>query len=169
MDLANSFNSIPSGIYSLVGVVLGFGLNWFKDYLSNRAKLYYSLQQETPYEGWDYSTTSKTGPSGYLIEIYNCGKNPALINNVRIEWKNNLIDTLIPEPVTILPYHSYKFELSKQDYEVLIRWVEINPKISSVKVIAYTMDGGDIRGDLDITFISMQAQVCFTNLVNRSH
>ncbi len=168
MDLLTSLNQIPSGIYSLLGVVVGFGLNYIKDYYSNRAKLYYSLQTEAPYDDWSYEKYAKTpkeGSSGYIILIYNCGKSRVLINDVRLKWKDKLIDALILTPVTILPYHNYRCELSKQDYEVLVRWVEQNPDITEVEVVAYTMNGDTIKGILDISFIAMQTQLNFTNSI----
>lgn len=75
MDFMVAINQIPAGVYSLLGVIVGFCLNFAKERYDNRARLYFSLGKEIPYEGWSYDKMDKTGPSGYVLEMYNCGKN----------------------------------------------------------------------------------------------
>jgi len=165
MDLMIWFNNIPSGIYSLLGVLLGFGLNLFKDWLVTRNKLVYVFQIDNSYEKLDLNHVDKFGPSGYIIEMYNCGKNPLLINGVAIANvnDNNFIDMPIKETIVILPFYKYNLELSKQDYETICWWYEKDNKtMDTVKIISSTLDGKEISQRVKIPFIMFPVNNNFT-------
>lgn len=104
MDFISALNQIPSGIYSLLGVVLGFGMTCTRDWYSNRDKLFCSFESEIPYEGWEYDKTPKEGESGKIIKMYNCGNKPLLIEDISIVYKKMPIDGVLTNPVAILPY-----------------------------------------------------------------
>lgn len=104
MDFISALNQIPSGIYSLLGIVLGFGMTCTRDWYSNRDKLFCSFEAEIPYEGWEYDKTPKEGDSGKIIKMYNCGNKPLLIENISIVYKKMPIDGVLTNPVAILPY-----------------------------------------------------------------
>ena len=156
MGVIDFMNQIPSGIYSLLGVAMAAVINEIRDWYTNRDRLYCALQTDTPYEDWSYENTTKTGPSGYVIELYNCGKNPLIIDGGRLVWKNHFIDAVLSGPITILPYHSDKCILSKQDYEVLRGWLKKGPSINTVSLLVNTVDGKMIKGDLNISIIAFQ-------------
>ncbi|MGP2526686.1 hypothetical protein ACTUHY_01725 [Acidaminococcus sp. LBK-2] len=165
MDLMIWFNNIPSGIYSLLGVLLGFGLNLFKDWLVTRNKLLYVFQIDHSYGKLDFSHVDKSGPSGYIVEMYNCGKNSLLINSVTISNinDNNFIDIPIRETIVILPFHKYDLELCKQDYDTICWWYEKgNKKINIVKIISFTLDGKEISQKVKFPFIMFPVNDDFT-------
>lgn len=158
MDFISALNQIPSGIYSLLGVVLGFGMTCARDWYSNRDKLFCSFESEIPYEGWEYDKTPKEGDSGKIIKMYNCGNKPLLIEDISIGYKKMPIDGVLTNPVAILPYQEKSCSITKQDYQVMCRWVE-NDLQGKVYIIAYTVDGERIRRELDIRILRLRYSV----------
>ena len=141
---------------ALVGVIVGFVLNMARDWWYNRNRLYYSLKAEEPYEDWEPEKARKYDPSGYILEVYNCGKNPVIIDNVSLRWENSIIDSLESETVTILPYHSHEIILAEQDYGAIRRWGELAPNLEEVDVVAHTVSGNRVKGKLNLGLIKLQ-------------
>lgn len=149
-------NSIPNSLYGIIGVVIGFCLNIIKDNHDRKPRLYYSLCEIKMEDGWKYEQVTKTGPSGYYISIYNCGREPVMLNNMSVHGKNQLIaDALMEECVTILPYEKYDCMLSKQSFDNLLFWCK-KLNLKEYQIQADTITEKTIKGKLDITLIAMQ-------------
>ena len=148
VDFIMCLNQIPSGIYSLLGVIVGFALNFFKDWYANRNKLYYSLQPNGMNEGFEYWQIPDDGSSGYSLEMYNCGKNPLMIESAELVHDGKTIGPVLVGPVTIPPYQKYECELCKQDYETLRWW---NKEL--FQVVARTVDEKEIKRPLHISIV----------------
>ena len=154
MDFLYALNQISPGIYSLLGVFVGFGLNFWMNCYYNRYRLCFLLKAVTMEAEWDYTRALKTEPSGFTVVIYNYGKNPVMISAGSIVRGNKSIDGLVPETVTVLPYQTCECILAKQDYGALREWVAEDRKLNIVDFVAITVEGKEFKGKLDITAIA---------------
>lgn len=126
-----------------------------RDWWYNRNRLFYLLKANID-EDFVGTNARKYDPSGYVIEVYNCGKNPVIIDSVSLHWKNSRIDSIECETITILPYHSHEMILAVQDYMEIRRWGEVDKNLKEVSVIAHTVSGNRIKGKLNLELIKMQ-------------
>lgn len=147
---------IPSGVWAIGGVIIGFVLNMIKDYYVQRPQLFYSLITVIADVESEYRT--KTSPSDYKIEVYNCGIKPVLLNHMALytnDGEKIIVDTLIIECTKILPYEKYSCCLAHQDYTAIQYYCE-KSNLNSCKVIAWTVGNKQIEGSLDLSMFSVR-------------
>ncbi len=161
MSLIEILNSIPAGFYTLLGVALGFCLNLIKDWYDNRNILCCGLRATTVEDDWNIFKSLKVGPSGFIMEIYNCARNPLLIESMRLIRKSKFIDVVIPEIATVMPYQKYEYQLTRQEYETLIEWATEDMTRRLVKVKIRTVMRNSVSCNLDITLIMMHTGIPF--------
>lgn len=148
-------DGILSGVFAIGGIIIGFILNIIKDYYMQRPQLFYSLISVLSEIEPEYRT--KTSPSDYEIEIYNCGVKPVLLNYIALYTNDNKIiaDVLLVESTRILPYEKYSCCLAHQDYMAIQRYCD-KSKQNSCKVVVRTVDNHRIEGFLDLFMFTIR-------------
>ncbi|WP_154647307.1 MULTISPECIES: hypothetical protein [Selenomonadaceae] len=150
----DSLNRLPSGIYTIFGVIIGFGLSWLKDHYNKRPRLYYSLQPKLMPDDWDYALTTKTGESGFAIHVFNTGLAPVILEMLRININGKLVADVFMDYQKIMPYEQYEHSLDKQDYEAIKHWCH-KSGVSTLKIVAHTVSGKKINSEMDAIVIAM--------------
>ena len=154
----DELNKLPSGVYTVIGVIVGFGLTSLKDHYDKKPRLYYSLDAKRMPDDWDYALTTKTGESGFVLSIFNIGSAPVILNALSIGIKGNTVADIIIGYRTVMPYEQYEHILEKQDYEAIQHWCH-KPNADMFQVTAYTVSDKKINGKLDISLIAMHNRI----------
>ena len=140
-----------SGLFSLLGVFLGWGLNQLTHYLDNKPKLVFIITDNnddiTPVE-----VRTKTTPSEYKIEMINIGKVPVILEKISLYHnKKLLVDCFLTDSQRkILPNRSKCYTMMEQDKDTL-QWHCDKKLFSKCSVIAYCFDGQRITAELDVS------------------
>ena len=118
-ELVDISKAIPSGVYTIAGVLLGAGITWIKSVYDNRPRLSAAIVDcKTDF---DISSDKmvKTSPSGYAVELYNIGRDPLLLISLSVCGDDSVLmaDGLIHKCIAIKPYDKYLCPLMWQDYE----------------------------------------------------
>lgn len=141
---------LASGLFGLLGVVLGWGLNQLSHYIDNKPKLVFMVADSheilSPKE-----QRNKTSFSEYNIEIVNIGKVPVILERLSLYNKSNLlIDCILDDDQRkILPNRSKCYKMMEQDTEAL-KWHCNKQPFLTCDVIAYCYNGQQIKGKLDV-------------------
>ena len=151
----DELNKLPSGFYSILGVIVGFGLTLLKDYYNKKPRLYYSIQPERMSDDWDYSLTTKTGESGFVLNIFNMGSAPIFLDALRISVKGKIVADIIIGYRKLMPYEQYEHSLEKQDYEAIQHWC-LESDAEMFQITAHTVSGKKICSELDVALLAMQ-------------
>ncbi len=162
MDILSEIN-IGSILGSAVSIAIGFGLSVLKDYFDNRTKIYLSFVHAQSYEeGID---GIKHNPSGYVVEFYNYGRNPIMIENITLDFAGHrsVIDSPFIQPMTIAPCKMQEWELSNQDFDNIRYWHSQCKKkmnleeLTKIKVTIRLLSKKKLSQDLDISMIELMS------------
>lgn len=151
----DELNKLPSGVYSILGVIVGFGLTLLKDYYDKKPRLSYSIQSEWMPDDWNYALTTKTGKSGFVLNIFNMGSAPIFLDALRISIKGKIVADIIIGYRKLMPYEQYEHSLEKQDYEAIQHWC-FESDAEMFQITAYTVSGKKICSKLDVAWLAMQ-------------
>lgn len=153
--VVDELNKLPSGVYSILGVIVGFGLTLLKDYHDKKPRLYYSIQPELMPDDWNYALTTKTGKSGFMLNIFNIGSAPVFLDALRVSIKGKIVADIIIGYQKLMPYEQYEHSLEKQDYEAIWHWCH-KSESGMLQITAHTVSGKKICGNLDVAWLAMQ-------------
>ena len=144
---------LESGVFSLLGVFLGWGLNQLTHYLDNKPKLAFIITDNnkaiTPVE-----KRTKTSLSEYKIEMINIGKVPVILERFSLYYeKKLLVDCFLADGQRkILPNTSKCYLMMEQEKDTL-QWHCDKELFSKCNIIAYCFDGQRISATLDISAV----------------
>lgn len=142
---------LESGLFSLLGVFLGWGLNQLTHYLDNKPKLAFIITDNnkaiTPVE-----KRTKTSLSEYKIEMINIGKVPVILERISLYHERKLlVDCFLTDiQRKLLPNKSKCYLMTEQDKDTL-QWHCDKNLFSKCNIIAYCFDGQRITATLDIS------------------
>ena len=148
-------NKVPSPIYTIFGVIIGFCLTCVKDYYDKKPHLYYSIQPALMPDDWDYELVNKTGESGIILNVFNTGPAPLILEVLSVNIKGKLVADVFLDYQKVMPHEQYEHSLAKQDYEAIRHWC-LKCNVKTLQVDAYTVAGKKISGELDVAMIAMQ-------------
>lgn len=96
---------IFGGFFTILGVIIGWGLNEVSATRRARPKLYFRLNSTPDIELVEAELRTKTSASEYSIAIYNVGQSPVIIESFDMCWRKQLLIQCFPssEDATILP------------------------------------------------------------------
>lgn len=154
----DELNKLPSGVYSILGVIVGFGLTLLKDYYDKKPRLSYSIQPERMPDDWNYSLTTKTSKSGFVLNIFNIGSAPIFLDALRISVKGKIVADIIIGYQKLMPYEQYEHSLEKQDYEAIQHWCH-ESDAEMFQITAHTVSDKKIYGELNVACLAMQKRV----------
>ncbi len=143
-------NMLVSGVFGLVGVFLGWGLNQLSRYFDNKPKLAFIIT----YNKEDLELVelrNKTSCSEYIIEIVNIGKVPVILEKIILYYEGQLlVDCFLDDDQRkILPNRSKCYQMTKQDRDAL-QWHCDKKLFSKCDVTAYCFNGQQINSKLDV-------------------
>ncbi len=143
-------NILISGIFGLVGVLLGWGLNQLTRFFDNKPQLAFVLTYSKEKLEKE-SLRTKTSLSEYEIEIVNIGKVTVILENIYLYHKGHLLIhcVLEDEQKKILPYGSKYYQMIQQD-KTSLQWHCNKELFRSCDVIASCYNGKTIKGKLDL-------------------
>lgn len=132
-----------SGVFGLIGVLLGWGLNQLTRYFDHRPKLEYVFV-------YDSEMSENSAYSGYIIEIINTGKSLVILRDIKLFYKGKDIICCVPyaDQRKIAPNESKYYKMTKYDIVKLKKKLKNN--WGRFDVIANCIDGKRIHGKLDI-------------------
>jgi len=144
-------------IGTIAGALLGFCLTVIKEYYDRKPRLSFSLSYRQSDEGYVAQDKKiKTSPSDYAIEVCNYGREPVMLKTLSLFTdKKILVDALINDCTTILPYEKYQCILMEQDYGVLLLHCK-KQNSKECDIIADNISGGEIKGKLNLYKLDMQ-------------
>lgn len=148
-------NKVPSPIYTILGVIIGFCLTCVKDYYDKKPHLYYSIQPTLMPDDWDYGLVDKTGESGMVLNVFNTWSAPLILEVLSVNIKGKLVTDIFLDYQKVMPNEQYEHSLAKQDYEAIQHWCH-KCNVKTMQVDAYTVAGKKISGKMDVTMIAMQ-------------
>lgn len=142
---------VISGVFGLMGALLGWGLNQLTYYLDNKPKLVFVIVRNDNPDIIEPEHRTKTSISEYRIEMANVGKVPVILESISLYYKQKLlIDCSIEaNQRKILPYHSKYYEMMEQDREAL-QWHCKKKQFSECDIVAYCFSKQEIKGKLDV-------------------
>lgn len=141
---------LASGIFGLIGVLLGWVLNQLTRFLDNKPKLAFIITySKEKLEKEEFRT--KTSLSEYEIEMVNIGKVPVILKNLCLYHKSSLLVYCYLEDNQrkILPNESKRYQMMEQDKDAL-QWHCNKELFQTCDVIANCFNGESIKGILDI-------------------
>lgn len=154
-------NAIISVCGTIFGTILGWTLNCLHTSWMNKSKLCFSLQPATNVDENIYSESkTKYSHSGYQIEVYNIGNIPFVLDQFSLHYKEKIIvDCFITEEnKTLFPYKNYIYQLSMQEYDVILRYCK-KENLEKCKVVSYDIDKKKVKSNLDLLLPYTQTRV----------
>lgn len=157
---------LGNGIFALLGVLAGWLLNEFSTNRRLRPRLCFKLTNTPNDELVDNDLRTKTSSSEYSIEIFNIGQSPFILDNFGLyNRKKILVDChILDEEKVIMPYSSKRYILSEQELNALERHCE-EKSLKHCKVLAWDVDGKKIKTKIDVSWITLRAELRNTNTV----
>lgn len=152
------FAILGGGLFTILGVIVGWLLNEFSVERRSKPKLCFKLDSTPDEELVKKELRTKTSLSEYGIEIYNLGTSPFILASFQLLYKNKLLVDchFCEQSKVILPYHSELYTLMEQETNALERHCkELNFK--QCKAIAYSVDGQHLSTRLDVSWIAMRS------------
>ena len=152
-------DNLISGLFSLLGVVLGWKLNKLSIENENKPKLAfvisYNKEVSEPVE-----LRTKTSPSEYIIEMINIGKVPIVLDSISLYFKGTLlIDCFLDDNQRIIyPNNIKTYLMMEQDRETL-QWHCDQKLFSKCDVIAYCFGDTEIKAELDLSYFYANAMM----------
>lgn len=146
------------GLFTLLGVIIGWGLNELSAVLRSKPKLSFQMVGTPDSEFVERELRTKTSSSKYGIEIFNVGQMPFVIKSFALYDNNRLlVDCYIDEQSrVILPYHNIVYTLMEQEADSLLYHCK-KSHFDTCKVIAYNLSGKCTKGQLEVPLISLRA------------
>jgi hypothetical protein len=151
--------AIIGGAGALLIAILGWALTHIQEKKRQGIKLCYALQPSRMEDDLiDKEFRTKTSESGYGIQIYNIGNVPFLFEQISLRYKKTIINDCFnaEEQKTIMPYESYVYQLSEQDYDAILYHCK-KSDLKDCDVIACDVSGKKSKGKLDLILPSIQA------------
>ena len=114
---------IFGGFFTILGVIIGWGLNEVSAIRRAKPKLCFKLNSTPDSELVEAELRTKTSASEYSIDIYNVGQSPVIIESFDMCWRKQLLIQCFPssEDATVLPYHNISYVLTQQDADAIER------------------------------------------------
>ncbi|MHB8131306.1 MAG: hypothetical protein ACYDEX_20185 [Mobilitalea sp.] len=146
-------------------------LNCIQESRNNRIKLCFSLRANgLEDELIKEELRTKYSESGYCMQIYNIGQIPFLFEHISLQYKKTTIIDCIntEEQNAILPYKSYFYRLSMQEYDSILYHCK-KEKLKECEVVAYDISGKKSKGSLDLILSVIQAELNSINFRTRTN
>lgn len=150
--------TIFGGLFTLLGVIIGWGLNELSTVLRSKPKLSFQMVGTPDAELVENELRTKTSLSEYGIEVFNIGQKPFVLESFALYDGNKLlVDCYIDEQSrVILPYHNIVYTLMEQEADSLLYHCK-KSHFEKCKVKAYNLSGKCIKGQLEVPLISLRA------------
>lgn len=151
--------AIMSIASTLAGTILGLVITILHEEWNKKVKFCFSFQLTEENEiKPEYRT--KTSPSGYCIIVYNIGQIPFILENISLQLKSSIItDCVIPGAITLIPYNSYTYQLTEQEYNTIPYQCK-QSDIDKCNTVTYNVAGtAKYEGKLDLSLPHMQSKV----------
>lgn len=120
--LANNFGAILSGVFAIVGVLLGWVLNILTAKYQNRPSLIFKVEGTPESEFTEPELRTKTSLSDLSIQIINAGKTACFLESFEIIRKGHMLVEcydVCSSRSAILPNKSILYTLMEQDADAL--------------------------------------------------
>lgn len=157
---------VIGGAFTVLGVIIGWGLNEVSAARRLKPHLCFKLNSTPDAELVEEGLRTKTSSSEYCIEIYNVGQTPVILESFELTSKGQLIIQcpLFGPDMVILPFQSKTFVLMQRDAEAL-EWHSKELGFKQCKVTAIAVDGKQISGNLDVSWVHMRATMRDTSMI----
>ena len=157
---------VVAGAFTVLGVIIGWGLNEASTSRRLRPRLYFKLNSTPDIELVEEGLRTKTSSSEYCIEIYNVGQTPVILESFELISKGHLLIQcpLSGPDMVILPSQSKTCVLMQQDAEAL-EWHSKELGFKQCKVTATAVDGKQISGNLDVSWVHMRTTMRDTTVI----
>lgn len=151
---------IFGGFFTILGVIIGWGLNEVSATRRAKPKLCFKLNSTPDSELVEAELRTKTSASEYCIDIYNVGQSPVIIESFDICWRKQLLIQCFPrgEDTTILPYHNISYVLTQQDADT-IDWHCKRLGFKQCRIVAITVNGIKCEANIDMSWIHMRTRL----------
>ena len=149
---------------TILGVILGWGLNEISSKRKAMPKLCVSLARTSGDDLLPKERRTKTSPSGYGLEFYNIGGSPYVMESFSVFHGKTLVfdSTKRDHDRSILPFASKTFSLSEQDIDALM-WHCRKRKNKKCFVAAFDIRGKKAKLPLDVYEIDLQVEMSQVN------
>lgn len=147
--------TIISVIGALAGAIIGSELTHYFDKQDKKIKLCFSIQPSDEGNETEPEYRTKTSYSDYCIVIYNIGQTPVVLERISLRHKKIITDCIIPNVITLMPYKSYTYQLTEQEYNAILFYCK-HFQIKKCRVIAYDVGERSYRSELDLFLPHMQ-------------
>ena len=146
--LTSLFDTLIGGLFSGLG-----------DKLKNKPKLCFKMVSTPDDELTEKGLRTKTSLSEYGIEIFNLGEKPVVIESISLmNKKTTIADCFLDDESRVIePYHNVVYTLMEQDANSL-EWHCKQNFFKECDVIAYGVDGKEIKGKLEVPLIAIRAK-----------
>lgn len=150
---------IISGLFGLLGVVIGWILNQMSMTRLSKPQLYFQMCRTPDEDLMEKQSRTKTAASEYSVRIYNMGQKPFILEQFQLVYKDMIITCFIGEKEnTVLPYQSVIYTLMEEDADTLKYFCK-KYSFEKCKAMAYSVDGKCIISELDISWINLQISI----------
>ena len=151
---------IFGGFFTILGVIIGWGLNEVSATRRAKPKLCFKLNSTPDSELVEAELRTKTSASEYSIDIFNVGQSPVIIESFDICWRKQLLIQcfLSSEDATILPYHNISYTLTQQDADA-IEWHCKRLGFKQCRIIAISVNGKKCKASIDMSWIHMRTSI----------
>lgn len=151
---------IFGGFFTILGVIIGWGLNEVSAIRRAKPKLCFKLNSTPDSELVEAELRTKTSASEYSIDIYNVGQSPVIIESFDMCWRKQLLIQCFPssEDATVLPYHNISYVLTQQDADA-IEWHCKRLGFNQCRIVATTVNGEKFKENIDVSWIHMRTSL----------
>lgn len=151
---------VIGGLFSFLGVVIGWGLNEVSATRRAKPKLCFRLNSTPDSELVEAELRTKTSASEYSIDIFNVGQSPVIIESFDMYWRKQLLIQCFPssEDATILPYHNISYVLTQQDADAIERYCK-RLGFKQCRIITTTVNGEKFKENIDVSWIHMRTSL----------
>lgn len=159
------FEVLGNGVFALLGVLAGWILNELSTNRRLKPRLCFKLSNTPDDEISDCELRTKTSSSEYSIEIFNVGQSPFVLESFGLyHRKRILVDChILDEEKVVMPYSRKRYVLSEQELNALERHCE-EKSLKHCKVLAWDVDGKNIKAKMDVSWITLRAELRNTNM-----
>jgi len=151
---------VIGGLFSFLGVVIGWGLNEVSATRRAKPKLCFRLNSTPDSELVEAELRTKTSASEYSIDIFNVGQSPVIIESFDMYWRKQLLIQCFPssEDATILPYHNISYVLTQQDADAIERHCK-RLGFKQCRIVTTTVNGEKFKENIDVSWIHMRTSL----------
>ena len=142
---------IFGGFFTILGVIIGWGLNEVSAIRRAKPKLCFKLNSTPDSELVEAELRTKTSASEYSIDIYNVGQSPVIIESFDMCWRKQLLIQCFPssEDATVLPYHNISYVLTQQDADAIERHCK-RLGFKQCCIVATTVNGEKFKENIEV-------------------